>query len=69
MKYTPVGLIQYDALLARCASLARQRPDFAEAFSALMEAEDLELFEYWNRVKPQTGFVVVKPQTQLLIEG
>lgn len=69
MKYTPVGLIQYDALLSRCQSLAELRPDFIPAFDSLLKAEDMELWEYWRRIRPERLEVrVLRPQTQLLIE-
>lgn len=48
----PVGIVKNDELLARCVSLATLRPDFIEAFGALLMAENLELYHAWEKVKP-----------------
>lgn len=62
MRLIPLGIINYDELVARMKTLATLKPEYTEAFTALASVEDEQLLEAWMDRMPSQS------QTQLRIE-
>jgi len=66
----PLGHIRNDALLSRCIALAKLRPDFAEAFGALLASESLELYAAWQKYytppEPEPSVIVYNVPSRMI---
>ena len=64
-----INVMGYDDLISRCSALAKLRPDFVPALDALIEAESVELYQYWLERRKGSEVPAMIILNSNLIEG